>query len=57
MNEINQILIPLSVVLYMLISCVFDAFEDLSGGRVRKIEEKNPELVTINVFNFDDTSY
>lgn len=44
MNEINQILIPLSVVLYMLISCVFDAFEDLSGGRVRKIEEKNPEL-------------
>ena len=28
----------------MLISCVFDAFEDLSGGRVRKIEEKNPEL-------------
>ena len=23
---------------------MFDAFEDLSGGRVRKIEEKNPEL-------------
>ncbi len=44
MNEITQILIPLSIVLYILISCVFDAFEDLSGGRVRKIEEKNPEL-------------
>ena len=44
MNEINQILIPLSVVLYMLISCVFDAFEDLSGGRVRKTEEKTPEM-------------
>ncbi len=42
--ETIQILIPLSIVLYILISCVFDAFEDLSGGRVRKIEEKNPEL-------------
>ena len=44
MNEITQILIPLSILLYILISCVFDAFEDLSGGRVRRIEEKNPEL-------------
>lgn len=44
MNEIIQILIPLSILLYILISCVFDAFEDLSGGRVRRIEEKNPEL-------------
>ena len=44
MNEILATLIPVSVVFYALISCVFDAFEDLSGGRVRKIEEKNPEL-------------
>ena len=44
MNETLKILIPSSCVLYMLLSCVFDAFEDLSGGRVRKIEEKNPEL-------------
>lgn len=44
MNDTLKILIPASCVLYMLFSCVFDAFEDLSGGRVRKIEEKNPEL-------------
>lgn len=44
MNDTLKILIPSSCVLYMLFSCVFDAFEDLSGGRVRKIEEKNPEL-------------
>ncbi len=44
MNDILAVLIPVSVVFYALISCVFDAFEDLSGGRVRKIEEKNPEL-------------
>ncbi len=44
MNDTLKILIPSSCVLYMLFSCVFDAFEDLSGGRVRKIEGKNPEL-------------
>jgi len=44
MNELPELLIAASVLFYMLFSCVSDAFEDLSGGRVRKIEEKNPDL-------------
>ena len=29
---------------YAVVSCVYDAYENLSGGRVRKLEESVPEL-------------
>ena len=47
MNEITEILVAVGALLYMLLVCAADAFDDLSGGRVRKIEEKNPELAEL----------
>lgn len=44
MKEITEILLAAGAVLYMLLVCASDAFDDLSGGRVRKLEEKDPEL-------------
>ena len=40
MKEITEILVAAGALLYMLLVCAADAFDDLSGGRVRKIEEK-----------------
>lgn len=37
-------LVFLMFLLLLWLTCVFEAFCGLSGGRVRKIEEKNPEL-------------
>ena len=43
MSNYDIILLAASVV-YVSISCVYDAYENLSGGRVRKLEETEPEL-------------
>jgi len=45
-SSLPEILTALSVVfiLFVLLTCVFESFDNLSGGRIRKIEEKNAKL-------------
>lgn len=47
MNQVTEILLGAGALFYMLLVCASDAFDDLSGGRVRKIEGKDPELAEI----------
>lgn len=43
MNFIYELL-SLAFLIVLWLSCVFEAFDGLSGGRIRKIEAKDPEL-------------
>lgn len=42
--ENYHIVLGTAAVIYAVVSCIYDAYENLSGGRVRKLEETEPEL-------------
>ena len=42
--SIYDISLLAAAIAYVCVSCVYDAYENLSGGRVRKLEETEPVL-------------
>ena len=42
--SIYDISLLAAAIAYVCVSCVYDAYENLSGGRVRKLEETEPEM-------------